>query len=308
MALAYDGASPFDLNAAKQHGAILITGYIVGSPGGFDPINKARVGQIRALGMGFLPNWERGAAYLLSCGKAGGLTAGKEAVAALRVLGVPDDGTVACPFSWDTYITPSLYPQCGQVADGIIAGLGGRYRFSAYAQGGLLDWFHATGRMKVKGWLSGSSSFPGFNAAGANVGMVQSHNATGNWITTPVPGTDINTVTDPRALGAWWPPGSPYATGDDMADPSDVYTAKLVGAFGALLKHGGVLADLNTQTAQLEAWMNAEFTAIEAMLDPAKFASALAAKLPPGTAITTAQLEAALRALFGSLDNPGAPA
>lgn len=219
--LAYDGASAFDLNAAKQHSGIAITGYLVGHPGGFNPIDKARVNQIRAMGMGFLPNWERGADYLVSCGKAGGIGAGQEALAAMRALGVPDNGTVACPFSWDVNVNPGLYPQCGQVADGIIAGLAGHYLFSTYGQGGLIDYFRATGRMKVKGWLSGSTSFPGFNASGPNIAMVQSHDAAGNWINTQVPGTDVNTVIDPRALGAWWPAGSPYI-GEQPVTPAEI--------------------------------------------------------------------------------------
>lgn len=210
---AYDGASAFDLAAAKRAGAILITGYIVGHPGGMDPINKARVAQIRAMGMGFLPNWERGAAYLVTCSRADGVAAGREAVAALRALGVPDDGTVACPFSWDTGIDPAKYPDCGVVADGIIEGLAGRYRFTAYGQGGLIDYFAKTHRLQSEGWLSASKSFPGYNAADTRVALVQK-------VGTPVAGTDQNIVTDPANIHAWWPDNSPY--GADMAlDPND---------------------------------------------------------------------------------------
>jgi hypothetical protein len=91
---AYDGASPFDLAAAKAHGAVLITGYIVGHPGGMDPITPQRVRQIHALGMGFLPNWERAADFFRTASLADCRNAGKEALAACRALGVPDDGTI----------------------------------------------------------------------------------------------------------------------------------------------------------------------------------------------------------------------
>jgi hypothetical protein len=214
---AFDGASAFSLAAAKAAGAVLITGYIVGHPGGMDPIDKARVQEILALSLGFLPNWERGADYLVNCGHDGGVAAGQEAVAALQALGIPE-GT-ACPFSWDTQIAPSLYPQCGQVADGIIAGLAGHYRFSAYGQGGLLEYFRTTSRMSVKGWLSGSEGFPGFDVNSPHVGLVQSHDAHGKWLNTTVSGTDVNTVLDPHNLGALWPANSPYAQEALTMDP-----------------------------------------------------------------------------------------
>ena len=210
---AYDGASPFSLSDAKAKGAILITGYIAGHPGGYDPISKARVNEIRAAGMGFLPNWEIGADYLVTCGKSGGLAAGKQAVAALTSLGVPYNGTIAVVFSWDTYIQPAQYAQCAQVADGIIEGLAGKYLFSAYGQGGLLSYLSETGRMKVKGWLSASSGFPGYDPTASYVGLVQE-------TSTNVPGTDRDhIITDPHNIGAWWPDGSPY--GDDVALTTD---------------------------------------------------------------------------------------
>jgi len=225
---AFDGASPFDLAAAKKAGAVLITGYIAGHPGGMNPIDKARVDQIRAMGMGFLPNWEKGAAYLVTCSRADGVAAGREAVVALRALGVPDDGTVACPFSWDTWIDPSRYAHCGQVADGIIEGLAGHYRFSAYGQGGLIDYLTTSGRMQAEGWLSGSTGFPGYNATDTRVALVQHAGHT------PVPGTDLDTVTDPYHVGAWWPDGSPY--GVDM--PLTAADAALVWASPILLDDG----------------------------------------------------------------------
>jgi hypothetical protein len=131
------------------------------------------VHQIHELGMGFLPNWERGASYLVTASHAQALAAGNEAVAALRALGVPDDGSIACPFSWDVNVAPSQYAHCGAVADGIIEALAGRYRFTAYGQGGLIDYFARTGRLQSEGWLSASSSFPGYDAASPRVALVQ---------------------------------------------------------------------------------------------------------------------------------------
>lgn len=302
--LAYDGASAFDLAVAKQHGAILITGYLVGHPGGQNPITRERVAEIRSAGMGFLPNWERAADYLVTCGKAGGFGAGQEALTAMRALGLPDNGTVACAFSWDVSIAPDRYPLCGEVADGIISVLGAHYLFSAYAQGGLLDYFRATGRARVKGWLSGSASFPGFDVTSPNVGMVQSHDADGNWLATQVPGTDVNTVIDPHALGAWWPPGSPYlGDGSDMtpeqaADLAFVahYLRESPGNKQTLndaLAYAGISGVKQTVVGQGDRVVSA----VAAAGDPGKLAAAL---LPPLVAAVNTADEPITQAMLAS--------
>ena len=53
--------------------------------------------------------------------------------------------------------------------------------------------------------------------------------STGNWIQSPVSGADINTVTDPHALFAWWNPGSPYALApeEDMTPDQDAKLAAI---------------------------------------------------------------------------------
>lgn len=269
--LAFDRAGMFDateLDGLKRAGAIAVCGYIVGTPGGMAHIDKAHVDLILSKGLGFVPNWERKADYLVSCGKAGGFAAGMEALAACRALGVPDDGTVAVVFSWDTFVGPSLYPQCGEVADGIIQGLGGRYLFSAYGQGGLLDFLAQTGRMKpgVKGWLSMSEAFPGFwvgsppKMNSLNVAMVQEHHADGSWYTSPVPGTDVNTILNPAALHAWWPDNSPY--GDNM-QPQDVWNFIIESSTGGRQTAAQRLIEAETNVAALVA----QVKALQARLD-----------------------------------------
>jgi hypothetical protein len=292
---AYDGASAFDLAAAKRHGAVLITGYIVGHPGGFNPIDQQRIRQIHALGMGFLPNWERGAAYLVNCSKADGVAAGREALAALRALGVPDDGTVACPFSWDVSIDPSRYAHCGDVADGIIAGLAGHYLFSAYGQGGLIDYLARTGRLQAEGWLSASTSFPGYDAASPRVALVQR-------IGSPVAGTDQDLVTDPANVHAWWPANSPYAQGgtvsaQDVIDALKsaegqqllqraVTSAPLTNSYGGKVSVATVLSavdqhanDISAKVSAVAAVVNAVAPRVAAQLQAA------VAKLEPAAQV-----------------------
>lgn len=280
---AYDGASAFDLADAKRHGAILITGYIVGHPGGMDPIDKHRVQQILALGMGFLPNWERGAAYLVSCGYQGGVDAGKEAVVALEALGVPH-GT-ACAFSWDVWIDPAKYPACGVVADGIIAGLAGKYEFNCYAQGGLIAYLRRTNRLKLKGWLSGSTSFPGFDSASPHVGLVQ-------LTSTPVPGTDRNVVTDPHSLGALWPDTSPYSEVDPLAGLTLDQIADAVWSYQRPLWND----------SKPTAWqvINAIHHYTASDVSAADIAKAVVAALPPASSgtLTQADVEQAVVAVL----------
>lgn len=305
---AYDGASAFSLTDAKSHGAVIITGYIVGHPGGMDPINRARVNQIRALGMGFLPNWERGAGYLVTCTRADGVAAGKEALTALRELGVPDDGTVACAFSWDVNVHPSQYPHCGTVSDGIIEGLAGHYLFTAYGQGGLIDYFAQTGRLKSEGWLSASSSFPGYDAADPHVALVQR-------IGTPVPGTDQDIVTDAKNAHAWWPDHSPYtqATAPNILeeimalDPNSADYKRVIQDVAAAAQHAADnpawASNLPGDTrfspdSLIRGIMNEKFGVF---LDPTKMAAAIAAALPAtGASLTQADVEAAVHAAFAA--------
>lgn len=215
---AYDGAGPFDLNSAVKHNAILITGYLVGSPGGFSPINKTRVTNIRNKGLGFLPNWERAADFFRTASIADCKTAGVEAAKACRALGVPDDGSVAVAFSYDYEIASSAYPAMLNKLEACGKGMGDAYLPIAYGQYGFLQYLSQHGHPGPH-WLMASTfqSTSQFSAAQVSqpfVGLVQSHDAAGNWLNTGVSGTDVNTVIHPETLSAWWPDNSEY--GDSM--------------------------------------------------------------------------------------------
>jgi hypothetical protein len=233
---AYDGASPFDLDAAKAHSGIVITGYIVGRPGGFNPIDKARVDTVRAKGMGFSPNWERAADFFLTCSLADAKAAGVEALAANRALGLPDDGSIRCSFSIDAPVPTSRFGEMGQKLNAVTAGLAGHYQTMLYGQSNLIDWLCANRYLSGKHWLMGSTWNQPYNPASPNVCMVQSHDAAGNWINSPVPGTDINTITDPYATGAWFPDGSPYSGGFSVSDVQTILSA--ISGLGTILEGG----------------------------------------------------------------------
>lgn len=214
--LGYDGASAFDLNVAKQHGGIVIADYLVGHPGGYDPANEARVDNTRFLGMGAYPNWERAAGFFNTCTVAEARAAGVEGAAATKALGFPADGSIRIAFSFDQYVTGARFVEMGQKFAAVRAGVGAGFQAAVYGQYGLINYLVTTGHAPGKHWLSGSTYNEPYNPSGPNIAMVQSHDAQGNWINTQVPGTDVNTVIDPHALGAWWPTGSPYAGGTDV--------------------------------------------------------------------------------------------
>jgi hypothetical protein len=159
---------------------------------------KPRVDQVRASGVGVLANHERAVDQLLT---GGGTQAAMDAVAAVLSWGMPADGSCAIFYSVDLSVSPAQYPTVGAAFDQINAVHAGRFRTGVYGQGGLIDYLHQTGRTSVKGWLSASSSFPGYNPQSPNVGLYQ-------LVGSDVAGTDKNIVTDAANLGVWWPNGT----------------------------------------------------------------------------------------------------
>jgi hypothetical protein len=211
---AFDGASAFDLSAAKAHGGIAATTYIRGTPGGMPHADAARVAEIRRDALGASPNWEATADYFGTCSLAGATWAGTDALRALRELGYPDDGTIAVSFSFDFDVPAGRYPEMGAKVRAITAALGGHYRTMIYGQESLIIYLVVNGYVTGKHWLMMSRFGQAYDPGASYFCMVQGHDIAGNWINSPVPGTDINTVTDPHALYAWWPAGSPYEQGD----------------------------------------------------------------------------------------------
>jgi len=167
-----------------------------------------------------VPNWEGWANELVGESYAQGQADAREALAALPT-GIPRNGSVKIYFSIDVLVAYNGITKCDEAMRGVnsIVRPAG-FQTGVYAEGALIDRYVKLGLAQGKQWLSGSSSFPGFDPKSPNVCIVQSHDANGNWMNSPVPGTDVNTVTDPHAIGAWWPDGSPYE--GDIVTPADI--------------------------------------------------------------------------------------
>lgn len=249
----YDGASPFNLRAARKHGGIVATVYIVGTPGGFAHADRARVNEIRAHGMGVLPNWERAADFFRTATLADCRAAGREALEACRALGIPDDGTVGVAFSFDYQVPASGFARATAQLKACGEGMAGHYRPLGYGQIDLIEYWAAHG-LPGPHWLMGStwrssSVFAAHEVGSPHVALVQSHDAHGAWLSSPVPGTDINTVTQPSRLPAWWPTSSPYAS----PVPADLLE-EIMALAGAPKDYKTFLADVAAAVAGSDDW------------------------------------------------------
>jgi len=323
---AFDAANPsIDIGAMVRHGAVVAPVYIVGSPGGFPHVDRARVAALRKAGLAPLPNWERAADFFRNCTVEEAHAAGVEALNACRDLGFPDDGSIDVPFSFDYNISPSEYAAAAARLVAANVGLGGHYRAIAYGPIGFLTYLGAHGQPGPH-WLMAStfrssSLFYASEVSSPHVALIQSHDAAGNWLNSPIPGTDINTVVNPHALGAWWPDGSPYArTEFSMTmDPEvkgrfDAIDAALAAMPGRVL--GTQLVDPTdgkTTHAVGEYIRFGDFYAHQALLavDPAQLAAAIAKNMPAaGGGVPDAQLvadvEAGVRAVLAAAAQPPA--
>jgi hypothetical protein len=288
-----DGASPFDLAASKSTGAAAVTVYIRGTPGGYAHANKARVDQARALGLGVSPNWEAAADYFGNCTVADAQWAGADALAACRALGFPDNGSIACSFSFDFDVPAWHFPAMGAKVSAIRTGLGGHYATMLYGPQALIDWLCANGLATGKHWLMMSTFGHPYNPASPNVCMVQAHDVNGNWISSPVAGTDRNTITDPHALGAWWPTGSPYSSiGDLPMTPAEIQSvADAVWAhnLAGTSNHpaGYWVTNVNALVAQVLAAVKAQPDVTLTDAQVSAIAAQIAAKQPTYTGTLT---------------------
>lgn len=204
----FDAAYKPDLAAAKAAGCIAGSVYLTGAYAG----TCAQPSDLHAIGLGAFGNYEEAANEIVVTDHAGGVSIGQRAAAAAIGKGWPPGAGKGIAFSVDVNVDPSLFPHVGDVFEGIKAGVAGRFVVMVYGEGALIDYLVANhGLIRVE-WLSGSSSFPGYNEADPNVGWVQE-------VGTTVPGTDLDRITNLAGIEplVWWPAGSPYDTqGVDM--------------------------------------------------------------------------------------------
>ncbi len=202
----FDAAFKPDLAKVKAVGGIAMSVYLTGTYS----TTCAQPAELHAIGLGALANWERAPDALLTAGHDGGVSIGREAATAAIAKGFPAGKGVE--FSVDVNAAPVDFPAIGAAFDGINVGLGldGRFLSVVYGEGALIDYLVRTGRVVQGGnWLSGSESFPGWDASDVNVALVQR-------VSSPVPGTDLDDITNLGAIAPliWWPPNSPYEGAD----------------------------------------------------------------------------------------------
>lgn len=261
---AYDAAYAPNLAAVKAAGGIAINGYLTGKYA----TTTTQPAAARKAGLGYIPTYEEDNSELVGVTRAAGQNVGRKILAAFGRLGLPLDRTVAVYPSVDVNVPGASATACNAGWLGIRDIIATRIDVRAYAEGAVIDALAAAGLVDGPCWLSAPSSWPGYKPDDANVCMVQQ-------VGTDVPGTDRNhLITDPGALGAWWPDGSPY--GDDMltaaqatqlanaarfSEASDVRAQRLEGTVGSLATGLAValarVTELQTNVAALQAQLAA---------------------------------------------------
>jgi hypothetical protein len=296
---AFDAASPAPANVYKQNGAIAVSVYVSG-----DYAQDANhVKSLRTAGLGPWPNYERGLWELVEAtdDRSAGRAAGRQGVSDAKRCGFPADGTVWFPFSLDVRLDPTRYNEAANAFRGIQEENAGQYLISCYGQGGLITYLREQGVIDQKGWLSASSSYPGYDINSSDICIYQE---VGQFIEGH--NTDRDVITEVQALHAWWPDDSPYLE-DDMPSADEVATAVWNKVMHNVDSHG------NPSSGNHPAWQwltlgtaNARIAASQT-LD--QIAAAVLAALPSDArrGITEEQMRAALRSAMPDTPPDAAP-
>lgn len=301
---AFDAAFPAPASVYKANGGIAENVYVSGAYAQ----DAARVTGSRNAGLGPWPNYERGLWELVDSGNdyQAGVTAGQIGIADAIRCGFPANGSIWFPFSIDVSLDPTRYGEAGNAFRGIQAVNAGRYRISCYGQGGLISYLKANGFIHEKGWLSASTSFPGYNASSPDVCIWQQ---IGNFI--PGYSTDRNVITDPYALGAWWPAGSPYLGGDQFMW-TDAEQAEILAVVRALSRGyvppggpGGVdfspKGEMATRIRSVDTQVDRKVSDVLASADVGKTASAQAVVAAQGASAKVSALDVSMSSKIAEL-------
>jgi hypothetical protein len=265
---AFDAAFPPDPSVYAANGGIACNEYMVAN----FAQGAARIAADRAAGVAPWPNWERLPDALVS-NRSVGQAAGNEGFAAAIAAGFPSNGTIIYPYSVDVSVDPTNYHLVGDAFLGINDVNHGRFLISCYGQGGLISYLRQQGLTQGLGWLSGSTSFPGYNQASPDICMWQE---VGNFI--PGASTDRNVITNVAALHAYWPDGSPYALPTLGDEPVILVHGAPSGSIGSLAPTG------------IYHYTPTEYQTIEAI--KAQLPAAVRETLMPMTNVTDAQFNA----------------
>lgn len=187
----------------KAHGGIAANVYVSGN----FAQDAAHVNGLRADGIAPWSNYEVGLWELVQDGDdyAAGVRAGTRGIADAIRCAFPSNGTIWFPFSIDVSLDPTRFWEAANAFRGIQSINAGRFCISCYGEGALISYLRSHGVIHEKGWLSSSTSFPGYDRNSPDICVWQE---VGNFI--PGHNTDRNVITDPYALKAWWPTDSPY--------------------------------------------------------------------------------------------------
>lgn len=215
---------------AAAAGVTVVSMYLSNDPS--KNVTPAKVRAYHQHGIGVLLNWESQAgAPLLGAaqGHADASTAVGQARALIKAVGYGPGNKPALLFSCDRDTTPAQYPAIDTyyaTTAGVVHPAG--FLNGVYGEANLVDHLHAKGLTDVEwqtyawsgGRLSPEADFyqylNGQTVGGASV--------------------DLDRVIHAAQLGAWWPPGSPLDTGDDMpltdADIARIWAYPIKGSDG----------------------------------------------------------------------------
>jgi hypothetical protein len=280
----FDAAYKPDLARVKAAGGIGMSVYLTGKYAN----TCAQPGELHAMGLGALANYEEGANELAIAGVSGGISIGQRAANAAIAKGFPIGKGIA--FSLDVNTPPSQFPAVGQTFQGIRQGLGGKFAPLVYGEGAAIDYLVANHDVLGIEWLAAPKSWPGFNENDTHVGVVQ-------LVGSPVGGTDEDLITNLDALAPliWWPQGSPYEKGTEMLDPKDPVVVEMMAKLDNIYArdqilaqievwgdktHPNSLSSLGHDMAALQAQLTEATTAIKTgSVDPNALAQAIAAHI-----------------------------
>lgn len=235
----YDAAYKPNLARVKANGGIGMSVYLTGMYAN----TCAQPAELHAEGLGALANYEEGASQLTTCGRYGGVNIGQRAATAAISKGFPAGQGKGIAFSLDVNTPLSALPAVGEAFLGIGEGLAGRFVPLVYGEGAAVEYLWNHHEVLGVEWLAAPTSWPGFNPNDPHVGVVQ-------LVGSPVGDTDQDKITNLDLLAPliWWPPGSPYEKGTDVAlDPKDPVVAEILGKLNHLDAKVQVLA-------QIEVW------------------------------------------------------
>lgn len=224
---AYDSANPPNRQTIKAKGGIAGSRYIKRNlPNSFDLGSTERLGWL-ADGLGLLYNAEQAANDVLVQSPAWWMDYGKYVSDRLQAFGVRTDIGVNVPASADCQV---LSADLSKAVNNLAAFAVGVEPFGmvGYGQISVLNLLtvEKISPVGAKHWLTASLGWSGYpnTSAGWAAYMAWPHAGMVQMLGSNVPGTDMNYLLDPLAMGFEWPESSPYYPKEDSVSTFIVHT------------------------------------------------------------------------------------